>query len=99
MVSSAGAGLRAGAAAVCAEQSGLASDIKNMQAKALARRGRLSSGAGVLKKEDGSLVKNIPEHGRFVRPGKPDRQGVQELARRLILGSLALRLSKCGVVS
>jgi hypothetical protein len=70
-----------------------------MQAKVPARRGKLSSGAGVLKKEDGNLVKNIPGHGRIVSLGKPDRQGLQELARSLILGSLALRHSKCGVVS
>ena len=99
LVSSAGAGVRVGAAGVWAELSGLASAIKNMQAKVPARRGKLSSGAGVLKKEDGSLVKKIPGHGRIVSPGKPDRQGLQELARRLILGSLALRHSKCGVVS
>ena len=86
MVSSAGAGLCAGAAGVCAELSGLAKAIKNMQANVPARRGKLSSGAGVLKNEDGSLVKKIPGHGRFVSPGKPDRQGVQELAHRLILG-------------
>jgi hypothetical protein len=70
-----------------------------MQAKAPASTCRLSAGAGVFKNEAGSLVKNIPGHGRFVSPGKPDRQGLQELARSLILGSLALRLSKCGVVS
>ena len=86
LVSSTGAGVRVGAAGVCAELSGLTSAIKNMQAKVPARRGKLSSGAGVLKKEDGSLVKKIPGHGRIVSPGKPDRQGVQELAHRLILG-------------
>ena len=86
LVSSAGAGLSAGAAGVCAELSGLASVIKNMQAKAPVRTGRLSAAAGVFKNEAGSLVKNIPGHGRFVSQDKPDRQGVQELARRLILG-------------
>ena len=86
MVSSPGAGLSAGAAGVCAELSGLASAIKNMQAKAPARTCRLSAGAVVIKNEAGSLVKNIPGHGRFVSQDKPDRQGAQELARRLILG-------------
>jgi hypothetical protein len=57
-----------------------------MQAKAPARTGRLSAEAVVFKNEVGSLVKNIPGNGRFVSPGKPDRQGVQMLARRLILG-------------
>ena len=77
LVSSAGAGLSAGAVGVCAELSGLASAIKNMQAKAPARTGRLSSGAGVFKKEAGSLVKKIPGNGRFVSPGKPGKQGLQ----------------------
>ena len=99
MLTTAGAGLSEGAVAVSAAPRGLASAIKNMPVKTPARRGKLSSGAGVLKKEDGSLVKKIPGHGRIVSPGKPDRQGLQELARRLILGSLALRHSKCGVVS
>jgi hypothetical protein len=70
-----------------------------MQAKAAARTGRLSAEAVVIKNEAGSLVKNIPGHGRIVSPDKPDRQGLQELACSLILGSLALRHSKCGVVS
>jgi hypothetical protein len=86
LVTTAGAGLSAGAVAVSAAPRGLAIAIKKMPVKAPARRGRPSAGAGGVEKETGSLVKNIPGNGRFVSPGKPGKQELQWFARNPILG-------------
>ena len=86
MLTTAGAGLSEGAVAVSAAPRGLAIAIKNMPVKAPARRGRPSAGAGGVEKEKGSLVKNIPENGRCVSPGKPGKQGLQLFASKPILG-------------
>ena len=102
MVSSAGAGLCAGAAGVCAELSGLAKAIKNMQAKAPARTGRLSAEAVVFKNEAGSLVKKIPGHGRtslHCESGQTRQTGRAGACTKVDFRSLALCHSKCGVVS
>jgi hypothetical protein len=86
LLTTAGAGLSAGAVAVSAAPRGLAIAIKNMPVKAPARRGQPSAGAGGVEKEKGSLVKNIPGNGRCVSPGKPGKQGLQLFARKPILG-------------
>jgi hypothetical protein len=38
------------------------------------------------------LVKKIPGNGRFVSPGKPGKQGLQQFARKTILGRW-----RCGI--